>query len=258
MADYRISTQGLDEIKKSEALSLKAYQDTGGVWTIGYGHTGKVGGVPVGSGMTITKDQAEKLLQNDVSIFENAIKKGVKVPLTQNQYDALVNFSYNIGDGAFLKSTLLRRLNQGDYQAAADQMLRWNKDNGEVIQGLTNRRERERAMFLGQDYTPGQRSNVVMPTDVDELIDAPIIKPQSIANTLTSNFAPAETSGGFTDAFNQLNNTLNPLGAVEPETQPNKSQYQNQLAQAFGVSPDTKAGLPDYIGDLVKSIYDPA
>ena len=60
MADYRISTQGLDEIKKSEALSLKAYQDTGGVWTIGYGHTGKVGGVPVGSGMTITKDQAER------------------------------------------------------------------------------------------------------------------------------------------------------------------------------------------------------
>lgn len=66
------------------------------------------------------------------------------------------------------------------------------------------------------------------------------------------------TRGGFTDAFNQLNNTLNPFGAVEPETQPNKSQYQNQLAQAFGVSPDTKAGLPDYIGDLVKSIYDPA
>lgn len=86
----------------------------------------------------------------------------------------------------------------------------------------------------------------------------PITAPQSIANTLTSNFAPAETSGGFTDAFNQLNNTLNPFGAVEPEMQPNKSQYQNQLAQAFGVSPDTKAGLPDYIGNLVKSIYDPA
>lgn len=85
--------------------------------------------------------------------------------------------------------------------------------------------------------------------------------PQSIANTLANTFEPAgisaSASGGFTEAFNQLNNTLNPFGAVELEPQPSKaSQYQNQLANAFGVSPDTKAGLPDYIGDLVKSIYD--
>lgn len=112
----------------------------------------------------------------------------------------------------------------------------------------------------GLDPYNGQRHDysTTQPNTNTVFAPTPITAPQSIANTLTSNFAPAETSGGFTDAFNQLNNTLNPFGAVEPETQPNKSQYQNRLAQAFGVSPDTKAGLPDYIGDLVKSIYDPA
>lgn len=256
MADYRISPQGLDEIRKSEGLLLNAYQDQGGVWTIGYGHTGKVGGIPISKGMTITKEQAEQLLQDDVAHFERAVKNGTKVPLTQNQYDALVNFSYNVGDGAFSKSTLLRRLNQGDYQAAADQMLRWNKINGEPIQGLANRRERERAMFLGQEYTPGQQTNIIMPTYTDETIDAPI-NPSILTDSLVK-FSPSTTSGGFTDTFNQLNNTLDPTGSssAETQTQSNRAKYQNQLANAFGAVPETKNGLPDYIGDLVKSIYD--
>lgn len=281
-----LSPSGLEEIRKSEALLLKAYQDTGGVWTIGYGHTGTVGGKPVGPGMTITKEQAEQLLANDTKIFENAIRNHVKVPLNQNQYDALVNFSYNIGHGAFKDSTLLKLLNQGNYQGAADQMLRWNKVNGEVVKGLTNRRERERAMFLGSEYQPNQRSNISLPTRKLDQMDVGthepqqydysttkplpvaqnVLQPQAIAS-FSSPFTPivpntTETVGQtqtdftnpFTNAFNQINGELEPLQDIPKQS--NRQKYQQQLAQAFGVQPEVNNGLPDYIGDLVRSIYD--
>ncbi len=142
-----INSTGLQFIRDAESLRLTAYKDSGGVWTIGYGST-IVDGSPVMPGMAITKDKAEECLRSDVEKFEKAVAKFVTVKLNQNQFSALVSLCYNIGIGAFSGSTLVKVLNKSDYAGAADQILRWNKDNGKVVQGLVNRRKRERELFL--------------------------------------------------------------------------------------------------------------
>lgn len=141
------SKAGIDFIKQWEGLELKAYQDIAGVWTIGYGHT-----ETAGPGMTITPERAEELLAQDLRPREKAVRELVKVPLNQNEFDALVSLVYNIGVGAFTTSTARLRLNKGDREGAADAMLWWNKAtiNGvkQVSHGLTNRRNAERELFL--------------------------------------------------------------------------------------------------------------
>lgn len=139
----RTSQVGIDLIKNSEGLRLSAYQDSVGVWTIGYGATRTVV-----AGMSITVDQAERMLQNDISRFEPGLDTLVKVSLNQHQWDALMSFVYNLGAGSLASSTLLKMLNAGDYAGAADQFLRWNKAGGNVLAGLTTRRTAERKMFL--------------------------------------------------------------------------------------------------------------
>lgn len=141
----RISQRGLDLIKEFEGLRLSAYICPAGVATIGYGTTA---GVKIGQ--TITKDRAEELLRADVEAFERHVLRLVKVKLTRGQFDALVAFVYNIGAGAFEKSTMLRQLNAGLYADAAQQFDRWNKAGGKVLAGLTRRRAAERAMFEGK------------------------------------------------------------------------------------------------------------
>lgn len=137
-------TKNLQIIKDSEGLRLKAYLPTkNDVWTVGYGHTHGVY-----QGMTITEQQAEQFLHEDVKWAEDAVNQYVHVSLTQNQFDALVSFVFNVGTGNFSNSTLLRLLNKGDYKGAADQFLRWNKQKGVVLNGLTTRRKNERALFL--------------------------------------------------------------------------------------------------------------
>lgn len=143
-----INDKGIRLIKSFEGLRLKAYQDSVGVWTIGYGTTSGVR-----PGMVITEAQAEEFLRRDLRRFEQAVDDLVKVPLTDDQFAALVSFTYNVGEGALESSTLLRLLNQRDYQGAADQFLRWDKAGGQSLPGLTRRRRAERALFLGQDYT---------------------------------------------------------------------------------------------------------
>jgi len=103
--------------------------------------------------MQISQAQAEAFLQRDLATFEMAIASAVKVPLTADQFSALVSFIYNIGETNFGGSTLLRLLNQKDYLGAANQLLRWNKGGGQELPGLTRRRQAERALFLGQDFT---------------------------------------------------------------------------------------------------------
>ena len=139
----RTSQRGLSPIKSFEGLRLQAYQDAVGVWTIGYGTTRGVN-----SGMKISKEQAERMLLNDVQRFEPEIERLVTVPLSQNQWDALVSFTYNLGSANLGSSTLRRLLNSGDYAAAADQFPRWNKAGGKVLPGLVRRRAAERDLFL--------------------------------------------------------------------------------------------------------------
>ena len=144
----KINANGLRILKSLEGLRLDAYLDAVGVWTIGYGTTSGV--VP---GMQISQAQAEEFLKKDLATFEMAIANAVKVPLSADQFSALVSFIYNIGATNFVGSTLLQLLNQKDYMGAADQLLRWNKGGDQELPGLTRRRQAERALFLGQDFT---------------------------------------------------------------------------------------------------------
>lgn len=142
----QISHNGILFLTEGEGLRLEAYKDTGGVWTIGYGSLSMFGR-PVEEGMVCTRADAEAQRQVDLAWAQTAVNQRVRVPLTQNQFDALVSFVYNVGESAFGKSTLLRVLNQGAYAEAAKQFLRWVYDNGKKIDGLHNRRLKEKALF---------------------------------------------------------------------------------------------------------------
>ena len=143
-----VSNKGVDLICEFEGEQLIAYDDGVGVWTIGFGTIKYPSGVRVKKGDTCTEAQAESYLKNDLVKFENAINKLVKVPLNQNQFDAISSFTYNLGETNLSSSTLLKKLNVKDYSGAADQFLRWNKAGGKVMNGLTRRREAERNLFL--------------------------------------------------------------------------------------------------------------
>lgn len=145
----KISDSGLAALKREEGCKLTAYPDSRGVWTIGTGHTGRVDGVAVHKGMTITQDTADRLLRDDLSWVEHCIAERVTVPLNQNQYDALCSLIFNIGANAFIGSTVRRQLNAGNYTAAADAFLKWSRA-GSNPTILAPRRGRERAMFLSQ------------------------------------------------------------------------------------------------------------
>lgn len=142
----RIDQAGIDLLVQDEGLELTSYLDTGGVWTLGIGST-RFFGKPVTRGMKCTEEEAYEQCRRDVRDSEDAVTRLVKVPLTQNQFNSLVNFVYNIGEGAFEKSTLLKVLNKGDYAGTAKQFMRWIYDNGKRIEGLKKRRQRTVAMF---------------------------------------------------------------------------------------------------------------
>lgn len=141
-AGLRINDAGLTIIKESEGLRLEAY-NAGGQWLIGYGHSRTAE-----AGMTITESEAEQLLREDVQVSEDIVKKMVLVPVNENQFSALVSFAYNLGAGAFSRSTVLDALNAGDYTQAADNFRNHNTGGGEVIEHLVERREKERSLFL--------------------------------------------------------------------------------------------------------------
>ncbi|ENA1166650.1 lysozyme, partial [Salmonella enterica] len=122
---------------------------TGGApWTIGYGWTGKVDGKPVTPDTVIAQETADRLLKTGLVSYERDVSRLVKVKLTQGQFDALVSFVYNLGARAFSGSTLLRKLNAGDYDGAAGEFMRWVSPGTEVEAGLRRRRQAERDLFL--------------------------------------------------------------------------------------------------------------
>lgn len=145
----KISEKGLAMIESFEGCLLKASNKLDGVWTIGYGQTGRYYGKRVRRGMTTTKAEAHAWLRDhSIKTYEDAVVQAVRVPLNQNQFDALVSFAYNVGVGALKQSTTLRKLNAGDYTGAADALTMWTKCNGKVLAGLVRRRKEERALFL--------------------------------------------------------------------------------------------------------------
>lgn len=139
----KTSDNGIDFLKEVESVKLKAYLDTGGVWTNGVGHTGP----DVHEGQEVDGAQVNAWLKEDVLEAEDAVNRGVKVSLSQNQFDALVSFTFNVGVSAFLNSTLLRKLNASDYEGAKNELSRWVRDNGKIVKGLVNRRLKEQKLY---------------------------------------------------------------------------------------------------------------
>jgi lysozyme len=176
MSSKTLSPNGRAKIKQWEALNLVAYLDPVGIWTIGWGHT-----AGVKKGDTITKEQAEQLLDDDISVATRAIARYVKPAIieemTQNQYDALVSFVFNVGPGGFRSSTLLKKLNKGDFDSVVPEMKQWNKGTIDgkkvVLRGLINRRKVEADLWTtGQATGKFVSSNYVVPV--------PPVKPEQV------------------------------------------------------------------------------
>lgn len=141
----RINAEGLKLIKQWEGVELTAYKDVAGVWTIGYGSTGP----HVKPGLTISAEDAERLLIKDLDRFERAVDKLVKVQLNDNQFAALVSFAFNVGEGkkGFATSTLLKKLNAGNYDAVPGELAKWVNAGGKKVKGLVNRRAAEAGLW---------------------------------------------------------------------------------------------------------------
>ena len=144
----KISENGKSLIKKFEGCELESYQDSVGVWTIGLGHT-----KGVRQGQSITKDEALAMLDEELIEYQEYVEKLVEVPLNQDQFDALVCWVYNLGPTNLATSTLLYKLNKGQYDDVPSEIKRWNKAGGEVLKGLVRRREAEALLFLGKDWS---------------------------------------------------------------------------------------------------------
>lgn len=168
----KTNTAGRQLIERNEGLILGAYDDYNdhvvapggsvrGTLTIGYGHTTAAGAPKVFVGQRITKDQADAILASDLSKVEAFVDSVVKVPINENQFSALVSFTFNEGNGALKKSTLLKKLNAKDYFGAANEFRNWTKGLGqERLPGLVRRREQERALFLKPVTSPSHTATV--------------------------------------------------------------------------------------------------
>jgi lysozyme len=143
----KISEEGKALIKKFEGCELDSYICSGGVWTIGYGHT-----AGVKQGDKINQDEADHLLTGDLEEFEGYVSNAVEVALDQNQFDALVAWTFNLGPSNLKSSTMLKVLNEENYSKVPSEMKRWNKAGGKVLEGLIRRREAEALLFEGKDW----------------------------------------------------------------------------------------------------------
>ena len=145
----KLSDNGFTLLGELEGIVLRPYKDSVGIPTIGIGSTYYEDGTKVKmTDKAITKERAIQLAKNVVKSFEEQVNKSILLPMTQNQFDAMVLLCYNIGKSGFARSSVVRNFNLGNIQKAADSFLLWNKAGGKVVQGLVNRRNKERSLFL--------------------------------------------------------------------------------------------------------------
>ncbi len=143
----KISEKGIAFLIKEEGEILTAYLCPAGVWTIGVGHTGK----DIKKGMKITKEQSREFLKSDIKRFEDIVNKSIRIPLKQCEFDALVSFSFNVGEGAFSKSALVNKINSSaSLKEIETQFRRWIYGGGKVLPVLQSRREREIKLYKGE------------------------------------------------------------------------------------------------------------
>jgi lysozyme len=143
MQQFNYSDKGVALTKSFEGLHLATYQDCAGIWTIGYGHTGPT----FSAGQSITEPEAEAFLRKDLADAIACVNHAVQSDISQNQFDALVDFCFNAGRGNFLQSTLLRKVNRGDFPGAAAQFGLWIHAGGDIVAGLVRRRKAEADLF---------------------------------------------------------------------------------------------------------------
>lgn len=150
-----INKATVDLVKEFEGLRLKAYKDAVGVWTIGYGTTAAAGlGITPKAGMVISTTEAEDLLRKGLEKFAASIRPNITAPINDNEFGAFLSLAYNIGPGAFAKSSALKKFNAGNKAGAANAIRLWNKAGGRVMKGLERRRAAEAALFLTPDAKP--------------------------------------------------------------------------------------------------------
>ena len=149
----KLNQTGLDLIKKYEGFRSHAYRDAVGVWTIGYGHTSMAGAPRVKPGLRISRQQGEDILARDVAKFARKIRPMIQVELNDNQFSALVSFSYNVGVGGFRRSSVLQRVNAGRFDAVPNRLSLWVKAGGRTLKGLVRRRAAEGELFLSGKTT---------------------------------------------------------------------------------------------------------
>jgi len=171
----KINKEGLALIKRWEGLRTTAYKDSAGIWTIGYGHTSSAGKPRVYHGLRITEDEADAILARDLSQYERAVSEAVKMQINDNQFAALVSFAYNVGASAFKRSTLVKKLNKGNYDAVPAELMKWVNAGGKKLKGLENRRAAEAGLWVQGEFVA---SRDVKPQPVN---DNPVAKPETIA-----------------------------------------------------------------------------
>lgn len=197
----KVNEEGLDLIKQWEGLRLKAYPDVCGKLTIGYGHTNDSGNDPrVHKGLTITKQQADSILRRDLRACEAYVEKMVKVPLTDPQFAALVSFCYNVGSSNLKQSTLLRKLNLGQYEAVPRELLKWNRSGGKIVDGLTNRRAAETGLwvkgsYVASSYYPLDKKHIDL--SFYKEVATPVVGALSGIGGMTSNSLPMQYGMAF-------------------------------------------------------------
>lgn len=214
MAAPEIGLRGLRLIQKWEGLYLKAYRDPIGIWTIGWGSINNPElGIRVYPGQVITREKAEEFLKIELREKEAGVRRLVKVPLTQYQFDTLVSFTYNCGTGTLAKSTLLKLLNQGNYAAVPAQLMRFTKAGGRELKGLVNRRRDECRLWRNEHIAEVPDTEIIRvnPNQISAKVNE-----DALQHTINSNTAKAGAgvTAGAGAVATQLAVTSAPLWAV--------------------------------------------
>jgi lysozyme len=186
----RLTKEGLSLIKDFEGFRSKSYRCPAKVLTIGFGHTSMAGPPEVKEGMTISRAEGDRILKADLKKYEAFVRDAIKVELTPAQYSACVSLCYNIGGGAFKRSSVVRFCNKRQWKNAADAFALWNKAGGRVLPGLTRRRAAEAALFMSDDVTEED--------EVRPVVDEPRGKPMALSTTNLA--AGATAAAGVTAA----------------------------------------------------------
>jgi lysozyme len=197
MENGLINKATIELVKEFEGLRLKAYRDSAGVLTIGYGTTAAAGlGITPKAGMVITEAEAEGYLIKGLEKFAASIRPKITAPINDNEFGAFLSLAYNIGPWAFAKSSALRKFNAGDKAGAANAILLWNKAGGKVLAGLTRRRGRERELFLTPiDQNPIKKPYVKETPEIEHKTPPNVKNPGKIEHEAAANQNPIKKPG---------------------------------------------------------------